>query len=75
MSEPRCLCESTATGPDAGTPIGICVECACEKCRGFRAFDERGFLLVNQPFLFSTPCPTCNGDGTRSAKATETKEK
>lgn len=69
MGEPCCFCASTDTGVESGTPIGICVDCACPTCRGFRRFDDRGFVVVNQPFLSATDCGECGGKGTRVADA------
>lgn len=63
MSEPCVFCGSEDTGPDSRTPHGICRGCACPKCRGFKAYDDRGFLCTGQPYFTSTPCPTCKGTG------------
>lgn len=67
MGEPCVKCESPATGQEVCTPIGICLTCACENCRGFRQFDDRGFLYSgNWPTLFFTDCLECKGTGLRA---------
>lgn len=77
MSEPRTpsalvepceFCKAPATGPEYSTPHGICASCACTKCRGFRWWDDRGFVVVGQPFLDKTSCTQCGGEGTREAE-------
>ena len=69
MGDPCVFCPSTTTGPDAGTPHGICRNCACTECRGFQWFDDRGFLCTGQPFLTKTRCPACGANGTRTSQA------
>ena len=70
MGEPCCLCASDNTGPAARTPHGICPDCACTTCRGFRRFDDRGFLCSGSwPSLFFEDCAACGGAGTRSTQA------
>lgn len=71
MKEPCCMCGSQETGPLAKTPHGICEACACEKCRGFRRYDDRGFLYTGSwPSLFFADCGDCKGEGLRPAKDT-----
>ena len=67
--EPCEFCPEGASGPKQGTPYGICEACACAKCRGFRQYDDRGFLCTGQPFLTATDCPDCKGSGMRVTPA------
>jgi len=73
MSTNDCeFCGSPDTGPKFITPYGICRACACTRCNGFRQFDDRGLVYCNNwPSLYFTPCPRCNGAGTKEA-ATKT---
>ena len=65
--ETPCIdCGSYDTGPLARTPHGICELCACASCRGFRRYDDRGFLYTGTwPSLVFTDCSTCKGEGRR----------
>ncbi len=69
-AEPCEFCNSPLTGPIAQTPHGICEACACSKCRGFRRYDDRGFLYTGSwPSLFFADCEGCNAEGTRAAQS------
>lgn len=36
---------------------------SCPTCKGYRWFDDRGFLATGQPAFSFDPCPTCNPKG------------
>lgn len=38
---------------------------SCQTCKGYRWFDDRGFVASGQPAFDFTPCPTCNPKGER----------
>lgn len=67
MSEACDFCGSYETGPSHDTPHGICAKCACPTCRGFRVFDDRGFLFKGQPCFSTKDCDECAGEGTSTA--------
>lgn len=37
----------------------------CPTCKGYRWFDDRGFLAVGQPAFTFHPCKDCNPNGER----------
>lgn len=68
-SDPCCFC-GTETPRLLQVPAGICESCACSVCRGFRRYDDRGFLYTGTwPALSFTPCTFCEGEGTKEAEA------
>jgi hypothetical protein len=38
---------------------------SCPTCKGYRWFDDRGFLATGQPAFSFIPCSECNPDGLR----------
>lgn len=38
---------------------------ACSTCKGYRWFDDRGFVACGQPAFSFTPCSECNPKGDR----------
>lgn len=37
----------------------------CPTCKGYRWFDDRGFIATGQPAFSFEPCPDCNPRGER----------